>query len=331
MNDLNINNIDLNVTKADIDSSSNINITDTSSSNTKKEVITNVVSVNNSEIYDVASAEAEEGCTAYIAEKGDTFASIAKVNNISINELKRLNPDIIGEITEKDIVYVPTKEVEIELPQIKVEKIKEEDNNLIDENKTEEVKEENIIPQEETPKEEPSELTKYKGYYEKAYDQDTELNPDTYVENLIEELESSDIWISGELDIIDKKGISSNYAKIVANYYDNLSDEETIKLAKLYDVITRIPYSSEYSDDYQIDYCSILEYLKRFDKNKKIQTNSFIGLIEKNMDNLDKNCFANFTPLEKNVYSSILREEGREAANQYINAMKDTIYQRINE
>ena len=96
-----------------LDSSSSINV-GTSTKTTKNEAVnTEVHDVKGVEEYDLSASETPDGCFAYIAEAGDTFASIAKVNGVSLTELKELNPDISGEITKGDIVYIPMKDIQM--------------------------------------------------------------------------------------------------------------------------------------------------------------------------------------------------------------------------
>ena len=116
MNGLNdyTNDINFDVQHEQVDTSSNINLgVTTRGSNNNVPVSTDTITNAPVESYNPLASEVPEGCSVYIAQAGDTFISIARVNDVDVDELKRLNSDIDGDISEGDIVYIPMKDIQM--------------------------------------------------------------------------------------------------------------------------------------------------------------------------------------------------------------------------
>jgi len=99
-----------------LDTSSSISLNGSSSTSRNRNntpVNTDRGTVTETEDYDLLAAETPEGCKSYIAKKGDTFASIATLNNVDVENLKSINYKIQGEVSEGDIVYIPMQELDM--------------------------------------------------------------------------------------------------------------------------------------------------------------------------------------------------------------------------
>ena len=119
MNEVLIFNTDINsdTSSTSLDTSSSISLNESSSTSRNRNntpVNTDRGTVTETEDYDLLAAETPEGCKSYVAKKGDTFASIATLNNVDVENLKSINYKIQGEISEGDIVYIPMEELDMD-------------------------------------------------------------------------------------------------------------------------------------------------------------------------------------------------------------------------
>ena len=119
MNEVLIFNTDINsdTSSTSLDTSSSISLNESSSTSRNRNntpVTTNSSANTITEDYDLLAAETPEGCKSYVAHKGDTFASIATLNNVDIDNLKSINYKIQGEVSEGDIVYIPMEELDMD-------------------------------------------------------------------------------------------------------------------------------------------------------------------------------------------------------------------------